>query len=189
MRVNKKFLYLLVGILTLIAVAVFIYIFPSILLQRQIEVVDKSQVYDIKYNHSAVFNKYLADWGIWKQKNFSLNGRIYYTIKKIRIILIDEDEGIYKLSNDKSEISSSATASVVSNGVLEVGLYLNPLLAKKYDVDRLNRTAFFPLLKQLFNPVHRGKLSDKGKTDAVVGLMSKFDSPRDLPYELSVQSK
>lgn len=107
--VNKK-TFLIVTVITAVLTVIPVVIFNAT--RQDIQVINQSKYYKVIYHPSKKFSQKLNQWRVWENNAISINkGVITYTIKKIRIILSDQQQSLYSF---KSSLGDSLWSTNVS---------------------------------------------------------------------------
>lgn len=159
MRIRKKtLLFSIVFILLLtLTIGMVIYIFTP-----YVTVEDKSKYYDILYKDKKVFKEYLKEIGALEKNHATLlGGNNMFTLKRIKIVLTDINNGRYsELYPDKTSIASVNISGSEKDGTLTFAVYISPN-EKSKSTDDLSNTGFFQILIGLRTTIGTQRLTSQ----------------------------
>lgn len=145
MQIQKKTLLKIIIVFLLLLSGIIIYYF--FIHNSNIEIEDRSNYYDISYQDTKAFSDYLQRTGAWEENHATLLGlNNLFTLKKIKVILSDDNKGIYsEVDKNNTIISNTAINGDENQGVIIISIYISPS-EKNNGSDRLSKNALFQIL-------------------------------------------
>lgn len=150
------------AVLALLAVAALFMGFFYLRSSSKIELVNESKYYKIQFGNIKLLEKYMDEWGVWKEKNTRLSDLVpYETVKKIKIYITDKPQSLLVVSKKpqlgsiltNNEILHSVNGLVDSDGTYHIYVYLSPDL-RSHPLEYINRAFTRSLTDILYGSTH-----------------------------------
>ncbi|HVZ58851.1 MAG TPA: hypothetical protein VG935_03830 [Patescibacteria group bacterium] len=186
----KTKLLLIVAITLIIIDALLGYLFISKSLTPKITVSNASNFYTLSFHETTLFNRYLADWGIFSKELDPQYGESQ-KIKTVIFETVDSPQRQQLTYDKQNNLLHSGGSYLKANDIFLVRLQINHTIANANDVSQqqLNEYILNDVIRVLYQSSHHTLTIDQFSND-MTHILNDFNShPAQNPFIIKIKSQ